>query len=179
MSLDLLDLIIWPYKSFSWTWNWKQIKRTDYGWSQTKPNVEGSIGGQTLRSTFRRDFYNIESSVNVGALYRGTHYWASPADDVISDMSVWSGRGWYQRTWAAVWILSGWGRFAPGMDRGTDAEPPWQRRSSNGHRCSTRFRINTRCLSNVCHHVLHVIGNPTHSQKGWKLTHLHKYTRRS
>ena len=35
-------------------------------------------------------------------------------------------------------------------DRGTNAEP--RPRSSNGH-CSTWFRINTRCLSHVCHHV--------------------------
>ena len=142
---------------------------TEYGWSQTKPNVEESIGGQTPRSTFRRDFYNIGSSVNVGALYGGIHYWT-----ISGWCHIWYewiiGQGMISEAMgSSVWILSDWGRLAPGMDRGTDAEPPRQRRSSNGHRCSTRFRINTRCLSHVCHHVSHVIRNPTHSQKGWKI----------
>ena len=144
------DLKILPY-TFNGRWKRRQIYGTDYSWSQTKPNLERSMGGQTPRSTFQQEFY-IGSSVNVGLFYEGKYHWEMISSDMSAAGSIRKIEEEEMRT--GVWILSRWRQQAACTQwdiRGTNAEP--RRRSSNGHCCSSRFRINTRCLSHDCHHV--------------------------
>ena len=165
MSPNLLDLVIWPYLSFIRTCKSKL----------RGPNMAGVKPNQTWKGINRRPNTQVNIPTRLLQHRIQCECWGSLWRDTLLDhqrmMSylIWVDHRAGDDIRGSVWILSGWGRLAPGMDRGTDAEPPRQRRSSNGHRCSTRFRINTRCLSHVCHHVSHVIRNPTHSQKGWKI----------
>ena len=131
---------------------WKERR---YGWRQTKPNVELDQCEANIPTRL------LHSANAVGLLLKGEKY--HRVGDVI----------WYESDY-----IRGHGQqceYYPGLHlprrNKCGATAPFVKRTH----CLTWFRINTWCLSHVCHHVWHVIENPGRFQKCWKsFAQIHK-----